>query len=150
MKKFEELEHTADLGLRIFGRSENELLENAAEGMFSLIGQARFDAADLRELRIEIPGAPPASAGAGQPAVPTDRLLYQWLTRLLQEFNLTGFFPARLQVAAVSGGYAATLWGGTFDPALHSFNTEIKGVTWHGLKVARIDSEWQAEVIFDV
>ncbi len=37
MKKYEILEHKADLKIRVFGKDLKELFENAAEGMFSLI-----------------------------------------------------------------------------------------------------------------
>ena len=37
MKRFEELDHTADVGIRAYGRTLDELFENAAAGMFSLI-----------------------------------------------------------------------------------------------------------------
>ena len=35
--RYEEIEHTADVGIRAYGRDLDELFVNAAEGMFSLI-----------------------------------------------------------------------------------------------------------------
>src|SRR5947199_4570274 len=35
--RYEEIEHTADVGIRACGATLNELFANAAEGMFSLI-----------------------------------------------------------------------------------------------------------------
>ena len=161
MKKYEELEHTADLGLRIFGSTLAELLEHAAEGMFSLIGRAEFRPSELRLLRIHMdrPGpeppqspadpAPPQSSADAGPAG-DEALLHAWLKRLLQEFNRSAYFPVTVRVEVIPAGLSATLRGGTFDPAAHTFHTEIKGVTLHALKVARINSCWQADVIFDV
>ncbi|MBI4335989.1 MAG: archease, partial [Candidatus Omnitrophica bacterium] len=37
MKKYEPIEHTADIGIRAYGRSLKELFENAALGMFGEI-----------------------------------------------------------------------------------------------------------------
>src|SRR5207247_4875654 len=42
--RYEEIEHTADVGIRAYGRDLDELFVNAAEGMFSLI-------ADLSEVK---------------------------------------------------------------------------------------------------
>ncbi len=36
-KDFELVEHTADIGLKVYGKSEKELFINAARGMFFLI-----------------------------------------------------------------------------------------------------------------
>lgn len=153
MKKFEDLEHTADLGLRVFGNNLAELLANAAEGMFSLIGRAQFEQSDLRQLKIQISGArsDASEQSQGAAAPPSyDKLLYDWLRRLLQEFNLNSFFPVTFDVRLTSAGCSATIRGGSFDPAIHTFYTEIKAVTLHALRVDRIDSQWVAEVIFDV
>ena len=37
MKRYEFIDHTADLGIETYGKTLNELFENAAYGMFSLI-----------------------------------------------------------------------------------------------------------------
>ncbi|MBI3939723.1 MAG: archease [Acidobacteria bacterium] len=144
------MEHTADLGLRVFGRSKAELLEHAAQGMFSLMGRADFPASELRELNIEIPPGAFMSHDTPRTAVSDDERLVAWLKRLLREFNLRAFFPVRFQVQVTPDGCTARVLGGRFDPAVHTFYTEIKGVTLHALKVAKMDSGWQAEVVFDV
>ena len=37
MKEFELIEHTADVGLRVYGKDLPDLFANAAKGLFSLI-----------------------------------------------------------------------------------------------------------------
>ena len=138
MRRFEEMEHTADMGIRAYGSDLAELLESAAAGMFSLIGQATFRPEDVRALEIRID-----SRGA-------EELLHLWLRRLLREFNVTGFFPIGWVIQATPTGIRSTIRGGIFDPERHEFRGEIKGVTLHGLTVARGDGDWRAEIIFDV
>ena len=152
MKKFEELEHTADVGLRIFGASLPDLFANAAEGMFSLIGDASFPPHELRPLTFQIPAEADTSGQAAGQETPSgcETLLCQWLQRLLREFNIRSFYPVKFQVEVGVAGCAAAVYGGTFNPSIHTFHTEIKGVTFHGLRVDKIGSGWQAEVIFDV
>ena len=151
MKRFEPLEHTADVGLRIFGGTRAELLAHAAQGMFALIGQATFPDSEQRELSLQIvtPGIPTSMTSSESRRYDED-LLIAFMKRLLQEFNLHSFFPVSVHVELTSDGCTARLGGGTFDLARHAFNTEIKGVTLHGLKVVKIDSGWEAEVVFDV
>jgi SHS2 domain-containing protein len=136
--KFEEIEHTADLGLRIYGATLDELLVNAAEGMFSLIGVATFTAGEVEERRIELQFASREDA------------LYEWLRALLLELELHGLFPTAISLTTSSHHLAAVVSGGRFDPARHQFFTEIKAVTRHGLRVSQNRDGFEAEVIFDV
>jgi len=137
--KFEEIEHTADVGLRVRGDTFEELLANAAEGMFSLIGRATFDAGEMDERRIDLD------------VVSREEALYEWLRALLLELELRGFFATEFSLTSSAGRIAAVVRGGRFDPARHEFFTEIKAVTRHGLRVAeRQGAGFEAEVIFDV
>jgi protein archease len=137
--KFEELEHTADAGLRVFGNDLREILENAAEGMFSLIGTVKFEERDVVERRLEFPYESAEEA------------LLQWLRALLLEFDLRGFFPVRVSLELQPARAAALMHGITFDPQRHAFRSELKAVTQHGLRVrSRPGGGLEAEVIFDV
>jgi SHS2 domain-containing protein len=137
--KYEELEHTADVGLRVYGADLAQLFVHAAEGMFSLIGSAWFDEDETVTRRWEFARTDEREA------------LYQWLRTLLLEFALRGFFPTAISLDLLPGRVVASLRGGTFDPARHEFFTEIKAVTQHGLEL-RGDARrgFEAEVIFDV
>jgi len=137
--KFEELEHTADAGLRVFGSDLREILENAAEGMFSLIGTVKFEERDLVERRMEF-----------RYDTAEDALL-QWLRALLLEFDLRAFFPIRVSLELRPAWAAASMQGVAFDPQRHTLRWELKAVTQHGLRVSRRPGGGlEAEVIFDV
>jgi SHS2 domain-containing protein len=137
--KFEEIDHTADLGLRIYGRDLAALLVNAAEGMFSLIGEAQFAQGQLETRTIVIEFAD------------RDECLYLWLRALLAEFNKDGFFPVHAEVELRSERLSASVRGGRFDLSRHVFFTELKAVTQHALVVRDADGgRLEAEVIFDV
>ncbi len=138
-KKFEELEHTADAGLRVFGNDLGEILVNAAQGMFSLIGRVSIEERDLAEHCLEIFHATPEEA------------LQRWLQALLLEFDLRGFFPVTTSVEVRPGRIAGVARGVTFDPARHELRSELKAVTQHGLRVRPTpQGSLEAEVIFDV
>lgn len=136
--RFEEIEHTADVALRVWGSSLAELFANAGEGMFSLIGRAVFAVSELTERELCVEGDQAAE------------LLHGWLSALLAEFNRDGFFAIGFDVRPTAGGCTGRVTGGRFDPARHEFFTEIKGVTFHGLRVRPDAQGWRAEVVFDV
>jgi SHS2 domain-containing protein len=135
---FEELEHTADVGLRVRGATFAELCENAARGMLALIGEAAFAADEISARRIEV--------ACGERA----ECLYEWLRAVLLAFAVDGFFATRIRVEAGKGRLIGDLEGGCFDVERHVFFTELKAVTRHGLRVEETRDGFEAEVIFDV
>ena len=44
----------------------------------------------------------------------------------------------------------AKVGGETIDPERHEIYTEIKAVTYHGLRIEQKGSRWYAEILFDV
>jgi SHS2 domain-containing protein len=40
--------------------------------------------------------------------------------------------------------------GERLDPARHQIFTEIKAVTFHGMRLERGEKGWEAQIIFDV
>ncbi len=138
-EKFEEIEHTGDAGLRVFGKDLGEILVHAAEGMFSLVGCVSFEEGNLVERRLEISYTTPEEA------------LQRWLQALLLEFDLRAFFPVTTSVEVQPGRITAVLRGATFDPARHELRSELKAVTQHRLRVSCAEGGGlEAEVIFDV
>ena len=135
---FEELEHTADVGLRIRGRTFAELCANAALGTYSLIGVASFPPGERRSRVIEVGCASPEEG------------LYDWLRAIVVAFAIDAFFAVEARVEVAEGRIRGVLKGGSFDVAEHEFFTEIKAVTRHGLVVRRGRDGFEAEVIFDV
>jgi len=137
--KFAELDHTADAGLRVFGSDLRELLENAAEGMFSLIGSVSGEECDLAEHGLEVT------------FTTAEEALLRWLQALLLELDRYGFFPVKISMDLRPGRLIASLRGVAFDPRRHELRSELKAVTRLGLRVTRMpEGGLEAEVIFDV
>src|SRR2546430_11162075 len=68
--RYEEIEHTADVGIRAYGSTLDELFANAAEGMFSLVADlGSVKAVGEIEVRLEAEDLP--------------TLLLRWLSELL-------------------------------------------------------------------
>ncbi|HHX26870.1 MAG TPA: archease [Firmicutes bacterium] len=156
--RYEVLEHTADVGLRGFGKTPEELFAAMAVGMIRLILSPDSQVSHTEERHIEVEGYDPES------------LMVAWLSELLFQIYSEGFLPGGIQsikiqepenVSADSGGYSASavISGEKFQPETHELVLEIKGVTYHMLKVERLDesgwdldpeAQWYAQVILDI
>jgi SHS2 domain-containing protein len=137
-KAFREIDHTADLGIEVEAADLPQLFSAAGEAFFGLI----VDPTGV-EPKEEISVS---AKGDGW-----EELLHAWLCELLAQFNLRGFVGKSCQANAVEPGRVeARFQGESLDLKRHRFYTEIKGVTYHGLKVWQEAGKWHARVIFDV
>lgn len=140
MQRYEMIEHTADIGLRAFGKNINELFANAAYGLFDQI-------ADLAKITCAYEEN--ISLTADNP----EELLIDWLNELLylfsvKKFIFCQFFPQiqdEKKLSAVVKGIKA-------DSAVFRkyIKSEVKAATYHQLKIERKEDFFVAEVIFDV
>ena len=132
---FEEVEHTADRALRIFGVNLKELMISAAQGMTQLmVGNASKIATEI-EKSIELQ------------AVDAESLLVEWLSELaywaetemliFKKFGITDVTATRLQ-ATVLGGKVAEL------------EKHIKAVTYHNLEIIQTPQGLEVTIVFDV
>ncbi len=136
---YESFEHTADIGLYIYGRHMRELFETSCEALCAqLTDPARVIPARSRELEISASG--------------WDELLRAWLAELLYQFNGERWLPRSAQIIHLeSTGLKAVVSGEPLDGARHEIMAEIKAVTWHRLGIETLDSGLlRATVVFDV
>jgi len=134
--RFEFFDHTADIGVRVFGATREELFVNAAAALWEAIGVRKKEEGRRKKFRIE--------AGS------VEDLLHDWLSELLFEFSAHGVVYDELEISSLkSQVIEATARGGAVD--LSEARVEVKAVTYHQLRVEqRPDSSWMATVILDV
>jgi len=138
MKKYEFINHTADLGIRVWGESIEELFKNAAYSMFDIM-------ADLN--RVELKKTMKVHIEKEE----LDELLADWLRNLLYKFNGDRYLLKEFKVETIdTQGLKAKVKGEKLDLSRHHLKTEIKAVTYHGLEVKKADRGWEAQIIFDV
>jgi SHS2 domain-containing protein len=137
-ERIEELDHTADVAIRIRGATMRDLLYNAAHGMMEImVGVLPTDLPfDKRRITLH--------------AREADELLHAWLSELIFIVAAERLVPIAFGIDTVDDRdldaqvYLTEL---TDDIARNA--TEIKAVTWHGLKLDRDGGELVAEVVFD-
>lgn len=147
------LDHTADVGIGIEAPSLDVFLHRAALGMLALLrGQEDEDpgwdepAPDGRAASETAP-AEPSSASVELEAAGPPSLLAEWLRELLflHEVEHRDYVDAEFHVLEPTGLRARV----RLEPAVGAVR-EIKGVTYHELRVERADNRWKGQVIFDV
>lgn len=131
-------EHTADLGIEIFGRDPGELLENGVHALFDLM-------TDLEAVRPERTWRIAVEGNAW------DDLLVNLLREVLYMAMGKGILLRAFSVRDVAE-YRVTGFGTgeSLDPRRHRMDLEIKAVTYHGLEVVRTETGWKGRVICDV
>ena len=138
MKKYEIIDHTADIGLRCWGGDLKELFANAAYGMFEIM-------ADLQDVQ------PKESVKIELKAPNLEELFLSWRSELLYQYNSKEIVFKQPLIKKISENLInAQVQGEKLDLQRHKLKTEIKAVTYHKLSVQKLKQNWQGEVIFDV
>ena len=137
-KNYELIEHTADVGIKVKGKNLKGLFKNTALAMFDIIAEKK-DLKSQGQKKIKIT----------QKADNLEELFINWLNELLSlsatkelifsDFKINKLDEKNLETISIGG-----------DIKNYKVNTEVKAATYHELKIKKIKSGWQAEVILDV
>ena len=131
---FEEVDHTADVALRIWGPDFETLLRQAALGAARLMCES-------------MPSGPTVQKRFTLEAFDRESLLVEWLGELAfsAEVNRNVFYEFDFE-CVTDHRLIAVAHGNRVD----SLQTAIKAVTYHNLKIIKIDRRLEATVVFDV
>ena len=135
MMGFEEVEHTADKALRIFGTNLTELVLSAAAGLTHLMAVDVFDISTEIEKSVELD------------AIDAESLLVEWLNELTYwaESEMLVFKKFRIRKASATH-LQAKIFGGKTS----MLENHIKAVTYHKLKIIKTSKGLEATIVFDV
>ena len=141
VKKYELIEHTADVGIRVKAEDLKGLFKNAALAIFDIIAEKKPGSRQVRK--------PPAKVSVKLKADNIEELFVNWLNELLslsatKELIFSDFKIHKLD----ENNLTATVIGR--DIKNYRVNTEIKAATYHELRIKESKSGWEAEIIFDV
>ncbi len=138
MKKYELIDHTADLGLEIYGKDLKELFENAGEALFEIICDLSQVAESMKK-RVVVDGED------------LEQLMVTWLGELLYLHDVEGSLFKRFEIEEIgSKSLKATVYGEKFKEGHHTIKTEIKAVTYHQIQVREEEDRWTSRVILDL
>jgi SHS2 domain-containing protein len=138
MQKYKILDHTADIGIEVQGKTRKELFANSAMAMSDLMTILKT-VEEIEEKRIDIEGAD------------CEDLMINFLREILYLFNGKGWLLKKCKVVKLtSTQIEAQLRGELYNSRKHTIKTELKAVTYHQVGIRKSNKGWQAEVIFDV
>lgn len=141
MKRFELIEHTADMGIKAYGKDMGELFTNAAYGMASSM-------TDLEKVN------PKESEDISLEAENREELLVFWLNEIIYLSASKTMLFSRFEVSEIDDRHLkAKIFGEGFDIDRHKIETEFKAATYHRLKISNStlpEGVLQAEIIFDI
>lgn len=144
-KEFELVPHTADLKIRAFGVTIQELFKNALKGMFISIKPAsdQIEYKDDYPISIKYNREHKIYLRANNP----ESMLIDFLSECLylSDVNNEAYFDVRFTVLD-DNELDCIIFG---VPVTH-FDVEIKAITYHDLEIEQVDSLWQATIVFDI
>ena len=133
-KPYEFLEHPADLKIKAFGKTKEELFLNILRGMVAAQKMEIEDEEEVkREVKIESPDL--------------GSLMVDFLNEIiyLSQTNKEAYRRAEFKKFS-ENSLEAELVG----QKIKRFGEDIKAVTYHNLEIKKIDDHWEAIVIFDI
>ena len=138
MKRYEQIEHTADVGIKVYGKDLKELFANAAFAMFDIM-------ADLEGLKGSV------TVDIKKEAPNSEELLIEWLDELLYNFYTKTLIFNDFQIIELDEKHIVGKATGRHVGENRSrLKTEIKAATYHELKIEQKDGIFQTQLIFDV
>lgn len=137
-KKFLFIDHTADIGVVIFGESLPELFQHAAQSFFSVVTEPKtIHEVETHNFSLDAPGL--------------EELLVSWLNEFLYLFETQGLLFSRFEIKNLNQEHLeAIAWGENYTAEKHPIKRIIKAVTFHQLTIQKQRGRWKTQIIFDL
>lgn len=138
---YEYLKHTADAEFIAYGRTLEGSFVNAARATFNLIVEPEKVKPSITK-EIEVSGDE------------LDYLLYDWISELLFLFEVENLVFSKFEVSISREGESYHLkglaYGEKIDQERHNVALHIKAVTFHDLRVEKINNFYESQVLLDI
>jgi len=136
---YEDLGHTADVGVRVRGASAEEALGRLALAFGTLVTGGDAPRPECEE-RLSVPGGDGVVGAA-----------IALLRELLFRFATERLIPAEVEVLRVDDrGAEATVGFARYDAVRHAEGADVKAVTWHAARLEPEGGGWVAQAVFDI
>ncbi len=137
-KSYRTLNRSSELAVKVFGRTQAELLANSAFALFDIMTD--IEKVEVRDhLPLEVEG--------------TDRddLMVNWMRELLYLYQGSGYLLKEFQIREVKETYVhAQVSGEKFDPDRHEVQREIRSVLYDQSRMVKTGDQWTAQVILEL
>jgi SHS2 domain-containing protein len=133
---FEELEHTADIRIRVKASNIEDLFSDAARALMTVMYGSISPGTIRRHIEMDAPD--------------TVSLLQGFLSELLFISEVEELVVSGAEVRIAGTHLSADLIGEPFSRDTHTGGREVKGISYSDLTIAREHDSYILEVIFDV
>lgn len=132
------IDHTADVGIHVFGSDKADLFAQAALAMFDVITDRNLlKGSNMLDVHV---------TGDDWPD-----LMVNWLRELLYLWVGKELLVRGVDIISISAhDIKARAFVDAYDAARHAIKNEIKAVTYHQIAVHSGLSGWEAKIIFDM
>ena len=132
--KYKFLDHTADIKVKVYGKTINEIYENSALAVSNFLSRNKVVNKKLTK-KINITGKN------------KEELLYKFIDEIIYLLDAKNFLIASAKITKSDKGINAELYGDNSKEYKHD---QIKAATYHEMKFQRSKAGWEADFIFDV
>jgi SHS2 domain-containing protein len=136
MSTYKYFNHTADLGIEVYGKNLEELFINIGRAIFET--QISGKIALKKEIKIEFESES------------IEDLFIDWCRELIYNFSVHGFIPEKYKISIDNLSLKAHLSGDIFNNKKHKIKTEIKNPTYHNFQLKKTSKYYKATIIFDI
>jgi len=136
---YELFEHTADIGVRGYGKTIEESFEETAKAMTTIL--VDLDTIEEKKtIRIK------------SEADSLEELLFEWLNEILAQIDIEGMIFKKFKITKLTNKkLEAELTGEELKPEKHHTKTQVKAATYSQLKVYKDEKgNWVSQCIVDV
>lgn len=140
-KKYELVDHTADLKIKVYGKDLEELLKNCSAAMMDVI-------CDLNTIELKNQYSVSSSGNS------EEQLLVNLLQELLYLHEVKKLlfckFEFKINDNIKNREVEGNVWGEEIDFSRHDLLNDIKAVTYSDLKVEHKDGKLSVKITFDI
>ena len=136
MKRYELIDHTADICIKAYGDNISEAFENAAIAMFDIItDNSKVDSIGEYDIELDAPDL--------------EQLLVDFLSELLFLNTAKNIVFGSFNVKIKDKNLSAKVFGEEYNTSKHKIGVEIKAVTYHMLEVNN-KKPFFVQILFDI
>lgn len=137
--RYEQLDHTADKGARVYGANMAELFQNAAHSMVSLMCDPEgMEVTEHWEISLNAPDR--------------DTLFVRWLSELVYLLDVESLLSVQTEIVNITDTdlTAHADFAKVDREHFEQRGALVKAITYHGLELAQRPNGWEATYYVDV
>ena len=136
--KYKIIDHTADICVRVFGNSLEEIFVGSSKAMMEIITDVE-KVNPSKEILIKAQGEN------------YEELLVKWLQEILYLHEVKKMVFKDFEIKIENGTRAVgKAYGEKIDVDRHEFYSNIKAVTYHNLKIIFSKDNYRVDIVFDI